>query len=64
MKVIVLQTIAYHPPDMELVPAHVAEECRTADLVIAVYQNTQGDGQAAVMRSNDEFTQVAIHDVV
>lgn len=64
MKIVVLQTIAFHPPDLTLIPADVAEEASQADLLIAVYQNSAGEGQAMVMRGTTYNDTVSIHDVV
>lgn len=64
MKIVVLQTIAFHPPDLSLIPADVAAEAGEADILIAVYQNNAGEGQAMVMRGSTYNDTVSIHDVV
>jgi hypothetical protein len=64
MKIAVLQTIAFNPPDLSTVPADVAASCSEADLVLCVYQNKNGEAQAMVMRGTTYTDEVVIHDVV
>lgn len=61
MRVAIIATINYEPPNLERLPVDDAEKVANADIAIAVYQTMTGDSQAAVVKGEAE---VEIFDAI
>lgn len=64
MRIVVLSTIAFAPPDPGTLPLAVAHEAQNADVVVCVYQNVNGESQAQIVMPSVSGHDVEIFDVV